>query len=70
MLCVRAGAVTRYALRKYRQLNANARSQNRASGNYYAKGYKNGVVFTVTKVNENWRLTPSGWVCLNYCRKI
>ena len=70
VLCVRTGASTRYERKTYRQLSANARSQNRANGNYYANGYKNGVIFTVTKINGNWGLSPSGWVCLDYCSKI
>lgn len=59
VLCVRTGAGTNYARKTYRQLSANARSQNRANGNYYANGYKNGVVFTVTRVVGRWGLTPS-----------
>lgn len=70
VLCVRTGAGTGYSRKTYRQLSANARSQNRANGNYYANGYKNNVVFTVSRVSENWGLTPSGWVCLDYCTKI
>ena len=70
VLCVRTGPSTIYSRKTYRQLSANARSQNRANGNYYANGYKNGVVFTVSRVSGNWGLTPSGWVCLSYCTKI
>ena len=70
VLCVRTGPGTNYARKTYRQLSANARSQNRTNGNYYANGYKNGVVFTVSRVSKNWGLTPSGWVCLSYCTKI
>lgn len=69
VLCVRSGPSTRYSRKTYRQLTANARSQNRANGNYYANGYKNNVVFTVSRVSRNWGLTPSGWVCLDYCTK-
>ena len=70
VLCVRTGPNTNYSRKTYRQLSANARSQNRANGNYYANGYKNNVVFTVSRVSGNWGLTPSGWVCLDYCTKI
>ena len=70
VLCVRTGAGTGYSRKTYNQLTSNARSQNRANGNYYANGYKNGVVFTVSRVNGNWGLTPSGWVHLGYCTKI
>lgn len=70
VLCVRTGPSTKYNKKTYRQLSANARSQNRANGNYYANGYKNNVVFTVSRVSGNWGLTPSGWVCLDYCTKM
>ena len=70
VLCVRTGPSTKYSKKTYRQLSANARSQNRTNGNYYANGYKNGVVFTVSRISGNWGLTPSGWVCLDYCTKI
>ena len=70
VLCVRTGPSTKYSRKTYRQLSTNARSQNRANGNYYANGYKNNVIFTVSRVSGNWGLTPSGWVCLDYCKKI
>ena len=70
VLCVRTGSSTKYSRKTYRQLSANARSQNRANGNYYANGYKNNVISTVSRVSGNWGLTPSGWVCLDYCTKI
>ena len=70
VLCVRTGPSTRYSRKTYKQLSSNARSQNRANGNYYANGYKNNVVFTVSKISGNWGLTPSGWVCLDYCTKL
>ena len=69
VLCVRTGAGTNYSRKTYRQLSSNARSQNRVQGNYYANGYKNGVVFTVSRVSGRWGLSPSGWVCLDYCTK-
>lgn len=69
VLNVREGASTRYFAKTWRQLSPNARKQNGANGNYYANGYKNGVVFTVSKVSGNWGLSPSGWICLDYCTK-
>lgn len=69
VLNVREGASTRYFAKTWRQLSQNARKQNGANGNYYANGYKNGVVFTVSKVSGNWGLGPSGWICLDYCTK-
>lgn len=70
VLNVRYGAGTNYKAKNYKQLTANARSQNSRLGNYYTNGYKRGVVCTVTKVNGNWGYTKSGWIYLNYCTKL
>lgn len=70
VLNVRTGASTNYYAKKYYQLSANARMQNKSKGNYYTNGYRKGIVFNVLKVDGNWGYTPSGWVCLDYCTKI
>lgn len=70
VLNVRYGAGTRYKAKTYKQLTANARNQNRRLGNYYANGYKRGVVCTVTRISGNWGYTASGWICLDYCSKL
>lgn len=67
---VRTGPGTNYKAKAYKQLTANARKQNKRLGNYYYNGYKKGVVCTVTKIKGNWGYTKSGWICLNYCKKI
>ena len=69
LLHVRSGAGTNYSVKNYRQLTANARSQNRRQGNYYANGLLRGVNVTVSQVSGNWGKIPSGWICLDYCRK-
>ena len=70
VLNVRYGAGTNYSAKSWRQLSANARSQNSRLGNYYTNGYKRGVVCTVTRISGNWGYTPSGWICLDYCSKL
>lgn len=30
--------------------------------------YKNGTRFDTYEIKNNWARTPSGWVCLNYCK--
>lgn len=55
-------------------------SSNYLTNNYVLKakdyvegqynGYRKGVICTVIKINGNWGLTKSGWICLNYCKKI
>lgn len=69
VLNVRTGPGTIYKVKKYNQLSPNARKQNKLLGNAKANGYKKGVVCTVTIINNNWGLTNSGWICLDYCRK-
>lgn len=70
VLNVRNGPGAKYKAKMYKQLSDNARAQNKKLGNYYTNGYKKGVVCTITKTNGNWGLTKSGWVCLDYCKKI
>lgn len=67
---VRMGAGTNYKAKTYKQLTQNARHQNKLRGNYYYNGYKKCVICNVTKVQNNWGLTKSGWICLDYCNKI
>ena len=72
-LNVRTGAGTKYARKNYKQLSANARQQNRKLGGEYS-GYRKGVVCIVTKVVYSngyyWGKVNSGYICLNYCKKI
>lgn len=67
---VRMGAGTNYKAKTYKQLTQNARYQNKLCGNYYYNGYKKGVICNITKVHGNWGKTASGWICLDYCKKI
>ena len=69
-LNVRTGPGTKYKIKGYKQLTANARYQNKKLGNQYTNGLKRGVVTTVTKVQNGFGLTPSGWISLNYCTKL
>ena len=66
---MRNGASTKYSRKNYRQLSENARLQNRRLGGQY-NGYRKGVICTVIRTSGNWGLTKSGWICLNYCKKI
>lgn len=68
ILNVRSGPSTKYYAKRYYQLTSNARLQNRRLGGE-CNGYRRGVVFTVSKVINNWGYTPSGWICLDYCVK-
>ena len=70
ILNVHTGPGTKYKIKGYKQLTANARYQNKKLGNQYTKGLKRRVVTTVTKVRNGFGLTPSGWIALNYCTKM
>ena len=60
-LNVRTGPSTKYRIKSLNELTRSARNQG---------GYVRGVRFTVIKVINNWGLTPSGYVCLDYCTKV
>ena len=60
-LNVRTGPSIKYRIKSLNELTRSARNQG---------GYVRGVKFTVTKVIGNWGLSPSGYICLDYCTKI
>ena len=60
-LNVRSGPGISYRIKNIKELSASARRQG---------GYVKGVRFTVKKVTGNWGQTPSGWVCLDYTKKL
>lgn len=71
LLNVRAGAGTKYAKKNFKQLTANAQSKILAlTGGVKKNGYVKDLTFTVSEVVNNWGKTPSGWVCLDYAKKI
>lgn len=70
LLNVRSGPGTNYTKKTFKQLTENAQKQVRALAGYKANGYPKGVEFTALETKNNWARTPSGWVCLNYCKKI
>ena len=70
VLNVRFGAGTNYKAKTWRQLTANARSQNSKLGNYYTNGLKRGVVVTITEIRNGFGKCPSGWISLSYCTKL
>ena len=70
LLHVREKASTSSKMKTWNQLTENARLQNKKLGNEKANGYLKGVVCNVKEIKENWGLTNSGWICLDYCRKV
>ena len=70
VLNVRTGPGTNYDWKKYSQLTANAQKQVKEKCGYEANGLVKGVQCDVSKVSGNWGGIPSGWICLDYCKKI
>lgn len=58
---VRVGPSISYNKKSLNELTYDAEKQG---------GYVNGTIFDVLEVSNNWGRTPSGWVCLDYCKKI
>lgn len=70
-LRVRSGAGTSYSYKLFSQLSKQAQKKILAlTGGVQKHGYVKGLTFTVSEVKKNWGKTPSGWVCLDYCKKI
>lgn len=70
VLNVRTGPETNYSYKKYSQLTANAQKQVLQKCGYKANGLCKGVQCDVSEVKNNWGKIPSGWICLDYCKKI
>lgn len=70
LLHVRTGPGTSYRKKSYDEFTENAQKQIYELAGYKANGYVNGVEFTAYEVDGGWGLTPSGWVCLDYCTEI
>ena len=70
VLNVRAGAGTSYATKTFGQFTAAAQKEIVRLFGSKVNGFVNGMEFTVLEVKGNWGRCPSGWVCLDYCKKI
>ncbi len=71
LLNVRTGAGTSYAKKTFKQLTANAQAQIKKLNNgKEANGLVKGCVCTVSVVKGNWGKIPSGWICLDYCKRV
>ena len=70
VLNVRSGPGTNYSWKRYSQLTANAQAQVLRECGYKPNGLCAGVQCDVSEVDGNWGKMPSGWICLDYCKKI
>ena len=70
VLNVRSGAGTQYKIKTFRQFTSNAQKQIKMLCGKEKNGYVKNLVCTVTKISGCWGMTPSGWICLEYCRPV
>ena len=70
VLNVRTGPSTKYDRKAFAKLSKSAQTKIKALTGKKVSGYVKGLTFDVSEVKGNWGKTPSGWVCLEYCRKI
>lgn len=70
VLTVREGPGTNYDWKKYSELTSNAQKQVYEKCGSKPNGLCKGVQCDVSEVKNNWGKIPSGWICLDYCKKV
>lgn len=70
ILHVRKGPSVHYDAKIFSQLTKDAQTKIKKLAGTTVNGYVKNLVFTCTEIKNNWGKTPSGWVCLDYCKKI
>ena len=70
VLTVRNGPGTNYKWKEFNNLTSNAKTQNRDKSKVEVNGLVRGVECDITSVSGNWGKIPSGWICLDYCKKV
>ena len=69
VLTVRTGPGTNYDWLRYSELTANAQEQVIAKCGNKVNGLCAGVICDVSEIKGKCGKIPSGWVCLDYCKK-
>lgn len=70
VLNVRKGPGINYDYLTFSELTSNAQKQVKQKCGYEANGLVKGVQCDVSEVSGNWGKIPSGWICLDYCKKL
>ena len=70
VLRVRKGAAKTYGKVKFSEMTKSAQNKILKLAGKKVNGYVKGLTFTALEVKGNWGRTPSGWVNLDYCKKI
>lgn len=57
---------------KFEELTDNAQKQikEKTKNNNCSDGLVKGVICDVSEISGEWGKIPSGWICLNYCKKL
>lgn len=69
-LNVRKGPGTQYGIVKYSEMTLTAQLQVLRKAKKKRDCFVKNCKFTVTQVKDNWGKCKSGWLCLDYCRKL
>lgn len=71
LLRVRKGPSTAFKYKKFNELTSNAKAQVRKlNSGKEADGLVKGCVCTVSQTDGSWGRIPSGWLCLDYCKRV
>ncbi len=70
VLTVREEPTVNSGWKRFENLSQNAQSQIMNLAKYKANGYVKGMVCDVSEVRGSWGRTPSGYICLDYCKNI
>ena len=70
VLTVRIGPGTNYKWKTFNELTSNAQEQIKNLSGYKPNGLCKDVICDVSRVKNNWGEIPSGWICLDYCKKV
>lgn len=55
---------------RFNQLSSNAQEQVKKLNKNWPNGLVKGVKCDVFEIKENWGKIVSGWICLDYCKKV
>ena len=67
---VRKGPGTNYDKVTYNEMTANAKSQVKKLAGKAVSYFPSGMTLTISEVKGTWGKCPSGWISLNYAKKI
>ncbi len=71
-LNVRSGPHINYSKIPYAEFTASAKKQIKTlkGADYKKNHFVKGMKLKISKIEGNWGLAPTGWVCLDYCKKV